>query len=434
MNITYTKDLPVKFHTDIFIAGGGPAGIAAAVTAARAGRSVFLGETFGSFGGAAAHALVPAFMPFTDGVNFLAGGFGKEVFDYIKENCPSAAKDYCPDSIPIETLKLCYDQMAQKAGVEFSFFTSVIDTVTEKGRVTHAICSAKGEIFAVKADFFIDCTGDGDMCALSGAQFEKGDNTGEMMAATLCGLWANIDWPRVNGPDSRELEGAFEDKIFTNEDRHLPGMWRIMKGVGGSNAGHVYDIDGTNADSLTQGMIKGRKQLLEYRKYYRGYLSGFENAELIATAAQIGIRETRRIAGDYKLCMNDFFERAVFEDEIGRFSYPVDIHAGKNTSAGYNEYKEKYQKQRYEKGENYGIPYRSLLVKGLDNLLSAGRCISADRAMQSSVRVMPGCFITGQAAGMAAAIAAEENRNLRDIDIKVLQKSLKDIGAYLPNC
>ena len=434
MNITYTKSLPVKMEVDIFIAGGGPAGIAAAVTAARAGCSVFAAEMFGAFGGAASQALVPAFMQFSDGVNFLAGGFGQEVRDYIKENAPEAARPYCPDGIPVETLKLCYDHMAVESGVRFSFFTSVIDVIQENGRCTHAVCAAKGETFAVKASYFIDCTGDGDLCVLAGASFKKGSETGEMMAATLCGLWSNIDWSRVIPPDSRALEQAFTDGVFTNEDRHLPGMWRISKGLGGSNAGHVYDVDGSLSDSLTQAMLKGRRQLLEYRSYYRGYLCGYEETELVISASYPGIRETRRIDGDYELCLDDFFSRAVFDDEIGRYAYPIDIHAGRNTKEGFDEYEKKFTQLRYEDGESYGIPYRSLLVRGLDNVLTAGRCICTDRSMESSVRVMPGCFITGQAAGMAAALAAKQKTSLRGFSVKHLQSALKAIGAFLPNC
>lgn len=433
MELTYQKQIPVTYDVDIMVAGGGPAGVAAAVAAARAGRSVFLAESSGSFGGAASQSLVPAFMQFTDGVHFVADGIGRQVRDYIREHAPESFRQYCPDSIPIEILKLCYDEMVVSSGARFQFFTNVTDVVRQGGSVSHAICCAKGQTFAVKAQVFIDCTGDGDLAALAGAPFQKGDENGEMMAATLCGLWAGIDWQRVKGPDSRELDRAFADGVFTNEDRHLPGMWRIARGIGGSNAGHVYGTDGTQAQSLTQGMLEGRRQLQEYRRYYREYLTGFEEAELVISAAQIGIRETRRVEGDYRLNLEDFFNRAVFEDEIGRYAYPVDIHSGKNTQEGYEEYHRKFEQLRYQKGESYGIPYRSLVAKSLDNLLLAGRCISTDRAMEASVRVMPGCFITGQAAGLAAAIAAEEGCHVRFVPIARLQKALIQLGAYLPN-
>lgn len=431
MDIPYQKALPVKYDVDVFVAGGGPAGVAAAVSAAEQGASVFLAESFGSFGGAAAHALVPAFMQFTDGIRFLAGGIGRRVRDYIRENCPETSKKYCPDNIPIETLKLCYDEMILNAGVQFAFFSHVSDVIVENGHLRYAVCTAKGETYAVKAKLFIDCTGDGDLAFLAGASYEQGDENGDMMAATLCALWNGIDWSRVVRPDSRRLDDAFADGVFSNEDRHLPGIWPVSTTTGGSNAGHVYDIDGTRADSLTRGMIEGRRQLREYRRYYKNYLSGYEDAELVVSATQIGIRETRRITGDYILNIEDFLSRAVFNDEIGRYAYPIDIHSGKNTSAGYAEYEKKFAQLRYGKGESYGIPYRSLLVKDFDNLLTAGRCISADRSMQASVRVMPCCFITGEAAGIAAALAVASDGNARHVEISRLQEKLLELGSAL---
>lgn len=431
MVLNYTKDIKIKYDADVFVAGGGPAGVAAAVSAAENGASVFLAESFGAFGGAGVHALVPAFMKFTDGETFLAGNIARRVCDYINNKAPDDYKEHCPNSIPVEVLKLCYDEMITESGINFAFFTQVSDVLTENNKVKYVICTAKGEIFAVKAKIFIDCTGDGDLATLSGAEFRKGDEEGEMMAATLCALWNGIDWENVKRPDSRCLDEAFADKVFTNEDRHLPGMWQISSTLGGSNAGHIYDIDGTKYDSLTASIIKGRKQLLEYRKYYREYLSGYENAELISSASYMGIRETRRITGDYILNVEDFLARRTFPDEIGRYCYPVDIHSGKNTSAGYEEYAKKFYGLRYKNGESYGIPYRSLTVKGFDNLLTAGRCISTDRSMQSSVRVMPCCFITGQAAGTAAALAITCDGNVRNIDIKELQKILTENGAVI---
>lgn len=431
MNLHYEKQIIIKYNVDVFIAGGGPAGVAAAISAAENGAAVFLAESFGSFGGAAVNALVPAFMQFTDGVNFLAGNIGKRVREYICNNSPEEYKQYCPDSIPVEILKRCYDEMMQESGAEFAFFSQVSDVITENNTVKYAICSAKGEIFAVAAKVFIDCTGDGDLAALAGAKYYKGDENGNMMAATLCAIWNGIDWGKVQKPDSRRLEDAFKDNVFTNCDRHLPGIWPISKSIGGSNAGHVYNIDGTDYNSLTSGLIEGRKQLLEYRNYYKNYLSGYENAEPVISAAILGIRETRRIEGDYILNVNDFLSRAVFDDEIGRYAYPIDIHSGKNTDAGYKEYERKFADLRYDKGESYGIPYRSLLVKGFNNLLTAGRCISADRSMQASIRVMPGCFITGQAAGTAAAIATQSNFAIREIDIKKLQSILVRNGAFI---
>lgn len=431
--IQYNKELPVKVETDVFIAGGGPAGVSAAVAASEAGAKVFVAEASQSFGGAAVTMLVPAFMEFGNGTDFLAASIGKRIFDYLAENAPESAKPYCPPNIPVETLKLCYDSMMEECGAQYCFNTQVIDVAVANGEIQHVICAGKGAIYAVKAKVYIDCTGDADLCAYAGAEFEQGGENGEVMGSTLCGLWTGIQWENVVSPDSRMLEQAFKDQVFSQNDLHLPGMWPIAKGVGGSNTGHVFGVDGTNADSLTKGMVEARKRMQEYRRYYREYLSGFENAELVCSAPQLGIRESRRVVCDYRLVLQDFLDQAVFPDEIGRYSYNIDIHANTVGLDDYELFEKEHATYRYKVGESYGIPYRTLPVKGFSNLLTAGRCICSDRYMQSSVRVMPGCYITGQAAGTAAAICALENVNVHDAPVKKIQKQLKKLGAYLPN-
>ena len=432
-NMLYQSELPVRYDVDVFIAGGGPAGVAAAVVAARQGASVFLAESFGAFGGAAVTMLVPGFMQFGNGVDFLASGIGKEIHDYIKANASENYVKHFPGSIPVETLKLCYDDMMTSSGAKFAFYTNVIDAVVQDGYIQYVVCAAKGLNYAVHAKIFIDATGDGDLAAMAGAKYEYGDENSKVMASTLCGIWAGIDWSAVKCADNSMLERAFKDHVFTNEDLHLPGMWRLADGIGGSNAGHVYNINGTSADSLTEGIMKGRKQLLEYRRYYREYIPGYENTEMVYSASYIGIRETRRIICDYRLILDDFQRRAVFEDEIGRYCYSVDIHSSTNDRAAYANFEHEISLYTYKKGESYGIPYRSLAVRGIGNLLTAGRCLSTDRYMQSSVRVMPGCFITGQAAGAAAAVCSEQHTDVHNADVHEIQKRLCKLGAFLPN-
>ena len=135
--------------------------------------------------------------------------------------------------------------------------------------------------------------------------------------------------------------------------------------------------------------------------------------------------------GEYVMTLDDFLSRASFEDEIGRYAYPVDIHSPTNDDAGYRKFADEHQRYRYKKGESYGIPYRALVVRGIDNLLVAGRCISADRYIQSSIRVIPGCYITGQAAGVGASVAAESGKPAREADYGEIRKRLEKLGAYL---
>lgn len=438
--INFTRDIPVRHKVDVFVAGGGPAGLAAAVVAARQGRSVFLAEGQACFGGLGTAGMVPAFMQFGNGPQFLADGIGREVRDRLIA-CGGAGPDddlasnVKSLSIKVEYLKRVYDDLAREAGFDFTFHTQLIGVQAEGERVTAAVCAAKSGLFAVVADIYIDGTGDGDLAAWAGAPFEKGDAEGNMMPATLASLWAQIDFQaaRSSGRSkSEQLEKALADGLFTYPDRHLVGHWRVAESVGGGNIGHTFGADGTDERSLTEALLWGRRSMLEFERFYKEYMVGYEKMVLVQTGAILGIRETRRIMGDYVMTIDDFLKRATFDDEIGRYSYPIDIHPMKPGNAAYEAFKHEWDNLRYKDGESYGIPYRCLLPRKLSNVLVAGRCVSSDRQMQGSIRVMPGCYITGQAAGMAAAMAVEANTDTRGIDVVGLQRRLVKMGAFLP--
>ena len=172
-----------------------------------------------------------------------------------------------------------------------------------------------------------------------------------------------------------------------------------------------------------------------YHEFYQKVLKGYERMELAGTAQQPGIRESRRIACDYRMTGADYYNRATFPDEIGRYAYGVDLHASKPGAENFNAFWEAFKGSDYKPGENYGISYRSLTPAKLDNVLVSGRCVDCDRVMLSSLRTMLCCFITGQAVGVAAAMAAREKRaSTREVEIDALQKRLKALGAFLPNC
>ena len=432
-SISYKKSIPVKYTVDVFVAGGGPAGVAAAIAAARQGSRVYLAEAGGSFGGSGTIGLVPSFAQFTDGEHFIADGIGREVYEKLY-GYPAREQERCFKPFSVERLKEVYDEMATAAGVEFTFFTRLVDVITQNGKVDVVILASKSGLFAIKAAVYIDCTGDADLVEWAGGETVYGDENGVAMPATLCSLWANIDYSRIDQHATSRLNEAFRDGIFTKEDRHIPGIqWTDPpKGIGGGNIGHVYEVDARDEHSLTDAMLEGRRTVREFERYYREYLHGYENMHLCYTADILGIRESRRIVGDYILTGADFVARASFDDEIGRYAYPVDIHAMKPDNASYAAFEQEYRTLRYNVGESYGIPYRVLIPKGLTNVLAAGRCVSTDRQMQASIRVMPGCFITGQAAGVAAAMAVEQGGEVRAIAIDSLQASLRNMGAYLP--
>jgi len=428
----YTKRLVDEYDVDVFVAGGGPAGICAAVAAARAGASVFVAESSGAFGGAATAAYVPAFATFTDGRRQIVGGIGGEIRRNVSKEIPPGAY-WTP--IDIEELKRYYDELVAKAGVKFSFFTNLCDVIARDGHVERAVLSSKRGLFAVKAKTFVDCTGDGDLSAFAGAQFEKGDETGAVMPCTLCSQWCGIDRSAKNPHAQTLLPQAIKDGVLSVADYHLPGFFfgpEKGSSLGRGNIGHAFGVDPTDERSLTAGMIDARRRMPEYERFYKRYLKGYERMILASTAPNMGVRESRRIVCDYMLTVKDFVRRANFDDGIGRYCYPVDLHLSKpGDKKAFEAFWKEYEKDlNYKAGESYGIPYRSLVVKGFDNALVAGRCMGTDRKMQASIRVMPGCFITGQAAGTAAALALKPG-DTRAVAAELLRQKLSAAGVVL---
>lgn len=428
--MNYQKELLQKYETDVFIVGGGAAGVAAAVAAARGGRSVFLAESLGCFGGLGTSGLVPAFATFSDDEKLIACGIGLEIRKNVSKSQPL---DVHWARIDPEELKREYDRIMTEAGVKFSFFTTLYDVITVGDHVETVILGSKSGLFCVKAKIYIDCSGDGDLCAYAGADFEVGDQNGTVMPPTLCSMWCDVDLDRIEKvKHNTYIEDAYAKGILSQEDRHLPGMFCRTGGFGGGNLGHTFDVDPLDERSLTDAMLKGRRQAVEYGNYYKTYFKGYEDIKLCATAGILGVRESRRIVCDYTLDVEDFKRRAIFEDEIGRYSYPVDIHVMSTEMSEFERFSKEIKTLRCNPGESYGIPYRSLIPKKLSNVLVAGRCMGTDRQMQASIRVMPGCFLTGQAAGAAAALASD-SENVRSVDYRALQQELLKLGAYLPN-
>ena len=440
--ISWNNTLPVRAEVDVFVAGGGPAGTAAAVMAAREGASVFLAENTGCLGGMGTGGVVAMFQQFSDGVNFLVGGFGRELYDMLEQHggmgYDNHRDEYKSCTLHAEILKRVYDDLFVASGATLSLFTQFIGVLRDGRRVTHAVCAAKSGLFAIGAKYFVDATGDGDLAAKAGADFEKGDGEGNMMPGTLCTIWSNIDWDAVykSGMQAQDyVPEGLRQGILKVEDPHLPGIWRVGKDFGSGNVGHMFGVDATDERSLTKSVLEARRMIGPYHEFYKKILKGFERMELAGTAQLPGIRESRRIVCDYRMTAADYDKRATFPDEIGRYSYPLDLHASKPGTANFKAFWSTYKGSYYKPGENYGIPYRTLTPAKLDNVYVSGRCVDCDRVMLSSLRVMPCCFITGQAAGVAAAMAAQGGvSTTRDLEVAALQQRLKAVGAFLPNC
>lgn len=417
--IQYSKTLTVYSKADIIVAGGGPSGVAAAVAAARRGKKVILLEQSGTLGGASILSMVAELMNFDDGQNFVSKGIGEEIFKKL-----NLADNRCRQwhNIRYEQLKRVYDELVTEAGVEVMFYTRVVDALCADGTVTHLLISVPEGIYALEAEVFVDCSGSGSLAYYAGAEYEYGDASGSTMSATICSLWGGVDFSK-KGSDGENYEKAYRDGVFSHYDSALPGIKKNYPeiNVGGGNVGHCFGVDDRDVKSLTEAMFHGRKILAEYETYYRNYVAGCENAVLIKSADYIGIRESRRIKCEYMLTVDSFFAKESFPDEIGRYSYPIDIHPMTPDKAGMAGFS-KAVSMRHEDGETYSIPYRCLVPKGIDNLLVAGRCIGADRPMQASARVIPCCYITGQAAGIAAAVCVEDHTPARNANYEKIKK------------
>lgn len=407
--IEFRREVPVRHEVDVCVVGGGAAGVAAAAAASRAGASVFLGEATGCFGGLGTAGLVPAFCGVGNGVSVLGGPFCNEILKAM--DIPPGAESREFSYIDAEKLKRVYDDIVVESGCICSLEVRLAAVVAESGRVEAALFTECGDesLFAVKASVFIDATGNGDLAAWAGADFAIGNACGVVMPSTLCSSWSGIDWQaydRKGTPLFDLLTKAMDDGVFSLKDWHHSGMFPVGRGIAGGNFGHIYNLRADKTDSRTSGWLDIRKRIGEFKYFYRNYVPGFQRAELVATAAMMGIRECRRITGDYILTLDDFRKKARFDDEIGVFAYSVDIHPLDDTKAEFERFqREFYTNLRYKAGECYGVPYRVLIPSRLKNVLTAGRCVSTDQPMEASIRVMPGCYLTGYAAGTAAALA-----------------------------
>ncbi len=430
---------------DVIVAGGGPAGCAAAVAAAREGAKTLLIESTGALGGMGTNGLLPFWTPFSDGEKIIARGIAEEVFNKSNE-CQDHISEGLNDwaSIDTECLKVIYDEMIARHGVELQLFTSLIDTVSlEKGVVDHVVTSSKSGIRKYKAKVYIDCTGDGDLAVQAGAEYEKGDAKGNLQPATVCFQLSNVDTyaylytkkPEDNDPEIKKIVN--DPKYPLIKSTHLSCTHLISPGVVGLNAGHIWNVDGTNAKSLSHAAVYGRKLAFQIKEALSEYYpEAFANAHLTVTSNLVGIRETRRIIGDYILTLEDYLERKKFSDEICRNAYPVDVHESEeeieDVVNGRLVNDRRYE--LYAPGESYGIPYRCLIPKKLNNVLVAGRSISTDRDINGSTRIMPVSLVVGEAAGIAAYLAiAKGASDVRSVDTVNLRNKLKSYGGYLPD-
>jgi len=433
------KAVPVSYETDVVVIGGGASGIASAISAALNGVHVLLIEQRGFLGGMGTVALVPAFCPFTDKEKPIIRGVGMELMERMKRACSADyQQEYKTllDWVPIdpEVLKRVYDDAVLEQNVQLLYHTFVSEVVMSQDnrKVDGVVIVNKSGRSFVRCKYLIDATGDADIAAMAGVPFQKGGEQGELQPGSMCYLLANVDRTRFTryleetgdtGQLHRTVERAIEEGALPEGRKSISGLAWVSDYLVGVNFGHVFGVDGTKAEDLTRGAIEGRRLAERQLQFFRKYVPGFEAAHMVASGEQLGIRETRRIVGDYVLQVEDFIEARTFQDDIARNAYYIDIHLA--TSKGNMTF------NHLPPGQSHGVPYRVLLPIGVDNMWVPGRAASSDRAVQGSLRVMPNCFAMGQASGTAAAMALRANSSSRELDITELQKTLVEQGAWL---
>ena len=437
------KRIPVFGTYDVVVCGGGPAGTASAIAAARNGAKTLLIEQAGALGGMSTLGDVPSFCPFGKGKKPAITGIGLEAVERLKK---CGGLGVTADAIPWvvkdpEKLKVIYDEMVAESGAKVLLFTFVSGVIKSKEKISYVLIENKSGRQAVAAKIFVDATGDADVAAAAGCAFFKGDKRGIMQAASLCYRSIGIDKKKyykfARAIDTQK--GAKEwwaslvkkgklAKIDKAEYRGL-GPQEIYPGSLGHNFGHVYFADGTNADDLTRVMVSGRKLAQSFIEYGRKHVPGMKNARIVATAALPGIRETRRIKGAYELTLDDYLNARHFPDDIAVYDYTIDVHNATSNKKEARKFDRDFDSLWLKKGQTYGIRFRALLPQGVSNLLVAGRSVSSDRMMNGSVRVMPACFATGQAAGTAAALSVKKNTLPAKLDMKLLRAKLEKQGA-----
>jgi len=439
------REIPCDDSWDVIVIGGGPAGCTAATASAREGARTLLVEATGCLGGMGTSGLVPAWCPFSDHEKIIYRGLAQRVFEEAKKGVPHFKPEHL-DWVAInpEQLKRIYDDMVTEAGVTVLFCTMLSSVeMEEDGQVSAILLTNKAGLTAYKAKVYVDCTGDADLVAWAGGDFKKGDDAdGSVQDSTHCFILSNVD----------DYAYQYGTSIYSADDLNAPGqqiyhddkypdvvdlhMCQILIGPStvGFNAGHLLDVDNTDPMNLSRAMMKGRKIALQIRNGLAEYFpKAFANSFLVTTGSLMGIRETRRIVGDYCLTIKDYVARQSFPDEICRNSYYIDCHVriGDESKLG-GDLAGAVNVESYGPGESHGIPYRCLVPKNLQNVLVAGRSISCDRPVQGSVRVMPVCLATGEAAGLAAALAAKSDANTHNVDTNILRMRLKEEGVYLP--
>ncbi|MFA6815385.1 MAG: FAD-dependent oxidoreductase [Lentisphaeria bacterium] len=404
-------EIPIKYETQVLVVGGGPAGFSAAVTAAREGRDVLLVERGGYLGGMWTLGLVS---PFFD--NAGKGGLNQEIRRKLIQN--NAWGGFNEISFDHCQMILILDEIAQEAGVKMLLYTLAEEAIVDNGKVQGVIAVTKNGPVAIKADIVIDCSGDGTIAADAGAEFKLGrdkDNLTQPMTMMfkVGGLKKSYDKKDILGWYKILAERFPESELLSKIPFNYPAIIKLpRKGEALFQWTHLKFRNGIDPDDLTAATLEGRRQVKYALEYFKSISDILGDVYLLGLPEVIGVRDTRRIIGDYYISDEDVTSGKKFDDAVCKVNFGIDIH-------------EPDKKSQTVVGHNgFYIPYRSLIPAGFDNILVAGRCISGSWLAHAAYRVTGNCVATGEAAGLAAAISCVENCSLRKVPNKKLCQNL----------
>lgn len=445
------RSIPVRKSVDVVVVGGGPSGIMAAAAAAKKGLKVMLLESKSFLGGNLTIGL-PILGYLSQKGKLITQGLAQKFIDRLKEK--NAASDHrpCPLHMSLtivdpEEVKTTALEIMTENNVEVLFYVFFSGVIKEGNEVKGVIIESKTGREAILAKVVIDCSGDADVAYRAGARTEKGNEKGGMQPPTLMFCMKGVDVKKLrlsiaDHPETYDMD-TIPNEFFRKDDNFITVGLRnkvleareaginiptertiLISGLDEDeiwvNMSRISGVDGTDPASLTRGEIEGRKQIYEIEKYLIKFVPGFENAYMDRVAPFLGIRETRRIVGQYILTEDDILSRRYFDDAIGVASYPIDIHhpTGGDCTLRWS-------------GDCYDIPYRSLIPLDVENLIVAGRSISTTHEAMSAIRVMAPCMLMGEAAGLAAHLAIKHNIHPSQVDAQELRKEILAEGGFL---
>lgn len=432
--IRIEKNIPVVGRYDVVVCGGGPAGFIAAIAAARKGASVALVEQYGFLGGMATTSYVAPLSVFTYKGRKVIGGIPWEFIERLEElGGGLIEKPLGNVAFDPELYKLLCQRMVLEAGVKLYLHSYLSGCVCGDGRISQVIIENKSGSQALEADVFIDCTGDADLAYMAGVPMQdKSGRPLQPMSSYFILNGVDTDSPMVREAMHHNKQGENcyclpmrKKMLELQEELDIPdfgGPWYCTTLHDGCVAVNVTRVsaDACDAEQLSAAECSLREDCFRMAGIFRKLFPEFRNCYVASVAVNGGVRETRNIKGMHVISAQEYLNAFHYEDSISRGAHPIDIHASKGAS----------QSVTFLEEPAY-VPYRALIAEGFPNLLVAGRCLSADRVAFASLRVQASCMGSGQAAGVAAALASASGVAVQDVDVPALVAELKDMGAQL---